>query len=127
MSEKAYEAKITNASRELTAKEKIMMKDISDAIQIDDATKEDSVIIPVDMYAVLSVHNEKSDTKDYEKYIIVDKQGVKYVTGSESFFRSFMDIVDEMTDAGEEEITIRAYRKPSKNYVGKDFLTCSIV
>ena len=74
------------------------------------------------------VHNEKSDNKDYSKIVVVDKGGTKYVTGSESFGTSLSDIVDEMVDAGEgENITVEVYRKDSKNYKGKQFITCSIV
>ncbi len=72
------------------------------------------------------LHNEKSDNKDYINFIVVDKDGEKYVTGSQSFISSFTDIVDEMLEAGETDITIEVYRKESKNYKGKDFITCSI-
>ena len=37
------------------------------------------------------------------------------------------DILDELADAGETDCTIEVYRKESKNYKGKDFITCSIV
>ena len=35
------------------------------------------------------------------------------------------EIAEEMEDAG-EEYAIKAYRVPSKNYKGKEFLTCSV-
>ena len=74
----------------------------------------------------LSIHNEKSDNVDYENYVIIDKNGDKYVTGSASFWSSFMDIYNEMQ--GEEEAwSIKAYKLDSKNYKGKKFLTCSII
>ena len=37
------------------------------------------------------------------------------------------EIIEEMQDAGETDIQIEVYRKPSKNYKGKDFITCSII
>lgn len=120
-----YSVEIKETSRELTAKQRIALKDTSDAIKLDIACDEDTVIEPVD-YAVLSIHNEKSDNVDYENYVIIDKNGDKYVTGSASFWNSFMDIYNEMQ--GEEEAwSIKAYKLDSKNYKGKKFLTCSII
>ena len=128
-----YEAKITYSSKELTAREKIKLKDLTNAIQLDEATQnaefEDAgnLVITPDYYAEVSVHNEKSDSKDYVKFVVVDTNGTKYVTGSESFITAFKDIVDEMADAGEEEgYDIEVYRMESKNYKGKSFITCSL-
>lgn len=121
-----YSVSIKETSKELTAKQRIALKDTTNAVKLDEATQIEPVIIDVDMYAVLNIHNEKSENPDYENYIVVDKNGTKYVTGSMSFWSSFMDIFSEM--AGEDEdYSIKAYRVPSKNYKGKDFITCSIV
>lgn len=122
-----YKAVIKEASMELTPKMKIMLKNTTDTIALDDATKESPVTINVDGYVVLSIHNEKSDNKDYTKYVIIDKDGARYQTGSESFWTAFLDIYEEMTDAGENDFQIKAFRMPSKNYAGRDFLTCSII
>lgn len=122
-----FSVKIKETSKELSAREKIRIKDTGNAIKLDEATAGAPVVIAVDMYAVLEIHNEKSDNKDYLNYVIVDKGGNKFVTGSESFWTSFKDIVDEMMDAGEEDFEIEVYRKDSKNYKGKQFITCSIV
>ena len=121
-----FEAKIREASKELTAKERVKFKDTTNAIQLDDATKESGLLISPDFYVILDIHNEHSEDKDYVKYVIVDKSGTKFVTGSESFFSAFKSIVDEM-DGTDEEYEIEVYRLPSKNYKGKEFLTCSIV
>ena len=121
-----YSVEIKETSRELTAKQRIALKDTSDAFKLDIACDENAIIIePVD-YAVLAIHNEKSDNVDYENYVIIDKNGDKYVTGSASFWSSFMNIYNEMQ--GEEEPwSIKAYKLDSKNYKGKKFLTCSII
>ena len=129
---KGYTSTVREVSKEISVKEKIMLKDTSNAESIDILTQEASfnnekVLIDVDYYAILDIHNEKSDNKDYINFIIVDKSGNKYVTGSESFITTFTDIYEEMKGAGEENITIEIYRKESKNYKGKDFITCSIV
>ena len=121
-----YEAKIAYSSKELTAKERIKMKDTGDAVRLDEATRDGSLLIDPDYYVILAVHNEKAvDNKDYEQLIITDKDGTKYVTGSQAFTDSFQMIWDEMADSG-EDFQIKVYRVPSKNYSGKDFLTCSI-
>lgn len=125
---KGYSVKITDAIVELTAKEKIMCKDFTNATSLDEATTEnDELIINVANVVTCEVHNEKSDNKDYIKYVVIDTAGNKFVTGSESFATSLLDIVDEMHDAGEEEITIKVYRMDSKNYKGKQFITCSVI
>lgn len=121
-----YEAKITHSSKELTAREKIKLKDLTNAVQIDEATQASDLVITPDYYAEVAVHNEKSDSKDYVKFVVVDTNGTKYVTGSESFITAFKDIVDEMADAGEEVYDIEVYRRESKNYKGKSFITCSL-
>ena len=120
-----YSVLIKESSRELTAKQRIALKDTTGAVKLDEATQVEPVIINVDMYAILAIHNEKSENPDYDNYIVVDKNGTKYVTGSASFWSSFMDIFTEME--GEDEAwTLKVYRVPSKNYKGKDFITCSI-
>lgn len=121
-----YSVKIVNASKELSARDRVAVKDTTNAIALDDATKDSPLVIAIDYYVELAIHNEKSEDKDYKKYVVVDKSGNKFVTGSESFFTAMLEIMDEMTDAG-EDFEIQVYRMPSKNYKGKEFLTCSIV
>ena len=122
-----YKAVVERASKELSVKEKIMLKDMSDAVKLDDVVKENALIISPDYYAIVAVHNEKSDTKDYKKIVLVDKDGTKYTTGSMPFITTFEDIGDEMADAGEDDYAIKIYPKESKNYKGKYFITCSII
>lgn len=120
-----YSVSVVESSKELTAKEKVMLKDVSNAIKLDEATQNGKVIIKPVAYVVLSIHNEKSDNKDYENYLIIDENNDKYVTGSASFWNSFCDIWSDMIGE-DEEWMLECYRLPSKNYKGKDFLTCSI-
>lgn len=121
-----YSVKIVNASKELSARDRVAVKDTTNAIALDDATKDSPLVIAIDYYVELAVHNEKSEDKDYKKYVVVDKTGNKFVTGSESFFTAMLEIMEEMADSG-EDFEIQVYRMPSKNYKGKEFLTCSIV
>lgn len=127
-----YSATIKETTHELSARERIMMKDTTNAKKIDTAIDESEggkiVINPAD-YVVLSIHNEKSkDRKDYENYLIIDRNGDKFYTGSPSFWSSFMEIWNEMkADGSDEDFAIEVYKVPSKNYSGKDFITCSII
>ena len=121
-----YEAKVIEASRQLTAKERIKFKDLTDAVSIDEATKDGAISISVKDYAIIQVHNENSDNKDYKKYVLEDNNGTLYATGSESFWKSFMDIWTEMAEES-EEWELKIYKKDSANYKGKQFITCSIV
>lgn len=121
-----YSVKVVECSKELTAKERIRLKDTSNAIKLDKACNgEEKVVISPSGYAILSVHNDKADPTDYEQYVIFDEAGNKFVTGSKSFWNSFSDIFMEMSEE-DEEYEIEVYKLPSKNYNGK-FLTCSIV
>jgi hypothetical protein len=121
-----YTVSVVETSKELTGKQKIQLKDTTDCVRLDQATLEGNVIIDVDFWAELAIHNEKSDDKDYTNYVVVDKSGVRYVTGSEAFWSAFRNIFDDMSHC-DEEWTLKVYRKPSKNRQGKDFITCSVL
>lgn len=120
-----YNVSIRSASKELTAREKIRFKDTTASASLDEVVQVGSplIITPVN-YAVLEIHNEKSDNKDYVKYVIEDSDGNLYTTGSESFFTTFHDINADMEG---EEYQLEIYKRPSKNYSGKYFITCTIV
>lgn len=122
-----YAAKVIESSKELSPKERIKLKDTGNAVKMDMVLdgEEPLVITPV-MYAILSVHNDKADDPDYQQYMVVDESGTKFVTGSTSFWNSFIEIWTEMKDE-EEEWMLEIYKKDSKNYSGKKFITCSIV
>ena len=123
---RGYSVEIKETNKELKAKERIALKDTSNATKLDEACNEGEVVITPVAFAVLGIHNEKSDNKDYENYILQDVSGEKFVTGSASFWDSFMDIYTDMSGE-DEEWSIKAYKLDSKNYKGKKFLTCSII
>lgn len=124
-----YSVKIIESSIELSAKEKIAFKNFDDCVQLDAAITGDDDKININPYGyvVVEVHNEKSDNKDYLKYIILDKDGTRYTTGSEPFYTTFRGIYDEMSLAPDEEWSLEVYKRDSKNYKGKSFLTCTII
>lgn len=121
-----YEVKIGYCNKELTARERIKLKDTTNAVALDEATEGSSLVISPSIWAELEIHNErnKDGNVDYMKYVIIDEAGTKYVTGSESFWTSFLEIAAEM---GEEAFDVEAYKVDSKNYKGKQFISCSIV
>lgn len=114
---------IINSSKELTARERIAFKDVTNAIKLDIATLDGAFEITPTGYITLGV---ETDEKEYEQYVILDNAGNKFTTGSKSFMSAFLDIFNELKDEG-DEYTITIYRVPSKNYKGKDFITCSLV
>ena len=126
-----YSATITESSRELTAKERVMFKDLANAQNLNEFTKEAIAsgvkpIVNVKDYAIVSVHNEASEDKDYNNYLLIDNEGNKYYTGSVSFWNKFMDIYKEMSTV-DEEWAIELRLVSSKKYAGKEALTCSLV
>lgn len=122
-----YAVQIIDSSKELSARDRVSLKNFDEMIALDEAVNAETprLMIDVSDYVVASVHNEKSDNVDYEKYIIIDKNGQRYITGSQPFFSTFKEIWDEM--AGEnEDWGITVYKRESNNYKGKEFLTCCI-
>ena len=90
-----YNVTISQASKELTKKEKVALKDTTNCVRLDEATKNGNVVITPEYYAVLDVHNEKaSGDKDYRQFIIADADGTLYLTGSTSLFNSFIKIFE---------------------------------
>lgn len=121
----SYTAEIVKSNRELSKKEKVMYKNASDCKRLDDeTTKSGSLVIAPVLWIELSVHNDKAKNPDYTQYIIVDKDGTSYLTGSENFYNNFTSIAEEMEG---EEFEVEVYRKPSKNFSGKEFLTCKLI
>lgn len=121
-----YEVNIIESSRQLTGKEKVQIIDTSDCIKLDKATQVEAVLIDPDYYATLEVHNDKASDPVYNTYIVVDKNGTRYSTGSTSFWTSFINIMKAMAEET-EPWTLKVYRLPSRNREGKDFITCSVI
>ena len=127
-----YSTKIVSSSRELTVKEKITLKDFNDCTGLDTVvTNEQGFIIDPDVIVEVQVHNERAkDDKDYTTIVILDKDGTKYSTSSNSLRDSISDIMDELADLDENDradLKIQVFKKPSKNYSGKYFLTATVV
>lgn len=132
--ERNYNAVVKNSSKELSKREKLKITTLSDAQSLEEpvnVAKENAVdfIITPAQWAIVDIHNERSKgAKDYTTLVIIDKDGFKYKTSSDSFINAFIDIWDGMTEDGsEEEFEIKIFGLPAKNYSGKYFLTCAII
>ena len=121
----AFTVEIKETSKELAKKDRVKVKDLGNSVKLDEVTNDGDFIIKPQAYAILSIHNPKSkDNPDYENIMILDDAGTKYATGSTSFIRAFFDIWSEMEG---EEFEIVCYKRDSKNYKGKKFLSCSVL
>ena len=129
-----YSAKIVElwGKENLTPKERIQLADMVDVEAIDAVLAEnpEGIQIDVDFFYVVDVHNDspKVENSDYTKYVIVAKDGKKYATGSENFFRQFERYYQELKEYDLlNEFTVRLFRTPSPTYRDKYFITCSLV
>lgn len=130
-----YKAVVAGSRKKLTAKERIAIKSLADTVELNDAVQNDTgVMINLDNVVTVQVHNEKSDNKDYNKYVYIDKDGTKYVSGSEPLYTAIDDIMDDITDAiadgemsEEDDIMIKVIKKESDNYKGQMFLTAVLI
>lgn len=121
-----YKSTIAFANKELSAKEKVKLKDTTNAVQLTDAVENGSLVLDLDFYVILHIENDKAEDKEYDQIVLVDKGGCKFVTGSKTFMSTLAVIDDEMSNTN-EDYQIEVYTVESKNHKGKSFLTCSIV
>ena len=122
-----FSVEIAETSKEFTKRERVMLKDTGNAYKLDDIVQLDAPItITPTAYAVLKIHNSKGDNPDYTNLVVLDSENNKYITGSPTFCNKFFDIWAEMYDP-DEPFSIEIYKRESKNYKGKNFLSCSIV
>ena len=130
-----YKAVVKESVKGLTAREKIAIKALNDVTELNDlVTPEQAIMINIDNVVTVQVHNDKSDNQDYNKYVYIDKDGAKYVSGSEPLYTTVKDILSDIEDAiadGEmdetEDITIKVMKKESANYKGQMFLTAELI
>lgn len=120
---------VSETLKELTKKDLLQLKDLSDAVKLDQATQESvtGAYIIADVKNIVSmnlVSDDPQNPQEYAKTVIVDADGNRYVTGSDSFARRVWEIAKEMDG---EPFGLRVYRRPSKNYAGREFLSCSVI
>ncbi len=122
----AFTTNIVGGNREYTKRDALFMTDTANAKNINTVMeKEGSLRLSVNDYAEVQVHNDASkENKDYTNYIYVDENGNKYYTGSSSFHDAFMRIYEMMEG---EPFEVDVVQIPSKNYAGRNVLSCTIV
>ena len=137
MSNRDYEVTITGSSLEkIRGTERLRYTNFAGMVQLDDIISDDGVKTALDItgYVECHVHNDKSDTPEYDKLVLIAKDGELYLTGSDSFKRGFIEIFEALTDDFVEDgiapqdrvYPILAFKAPSKNIKGKTFLCCAV-
>lgn len=137
MSNTEYNVEITGSSLDkIRGTERLRYTNFAGMIQLDDITYDNGEKVALDItgYVECHVHNEKSDTVEYDKIVLIGKDGDLYLTGSDSFKRGFIEIFDALTDdftddgiAPQDRVyPIVAFKSPSKNIKGKTFLCCGV-
>lgn len=121
-----YRVTIKETSRELSPLERVKFKDTTDCIRLDSELDNiETLLIKVSAFVVLEIENDKADNKIYPNFVLVDENGTRYITSSQTFFNTFLNIYDELRGC-DEEWQLKIFKVPSKNYTGKKFITCSI-
>lgn len=121
-----YRVTIKETSRELSPLERVKFKDTTDCIRLDSELDNiETLLIKVSAFVVLEIENDKADNKIYPNFVLVDDNGTRYITSSQTFFNTFLNIYDELRGC-DEEWQLKIFKVPSKNYTGKKFITCSI-
>ncbi len=117
-----YNVEITETSRELSKKERVQLK-TNAGTKLDEIAP--VVLENITGYAKLHVTNPSlKSNPEYDHYVILTEGG-NYYTGSPSFMETFMAIWSEMS--GEDDWGIEVFKRDSKNYAGKQFLSCALV
>lgn len=128
MSER-YSTQVKESS-ELTKREVIKLSTIKDTVGLDDVTKDGAFDLQYKGYVLFAVHNAAAEQTDYEKLLILDEGGTVYSTSSSSFIAAFSDLMNMVAelkaDGDTEPVVIHCTRHESKNYKGKQFLSCSL-
>ena len=124
-----FEVKITGSMIELSPRERVSFKSLDVAEPLDSLTENGQTVrVNIGNIVTMSVHNEKAkENKDYNVFILVDKEtGKRYRSGSVSLYNSISDIMEEMQGI-DEDVIVEIYKRESKNYKGKGFLTFYLV
>lgn len=117
-----YEAKIISGTRELTKREAIRIKDFSSFSKLKEIPTGEVIKNVTGLFSV-HVVNDKSESGEYDTYVIEQDGGKNYIsTGSTPFADSLSDILSDFRDESgfpEEQIDIQVTRFPSKNNAGE--------
>lgn len=137
MENRDYDVTVVASSFEkLRGRDRLRYTNFSTMLQMDDIVNEDGTKVPLDItgYVKAHVHNGQIEESDYDKLVLIGKDGDLFVTGSDSFTDSFIEIFEALTDdfvddgipVNERVYPIIAYKRPSNNIKGKTFLCCGV-
>lgn len=122
----AYYANISASSCPLSVAEKLAYEDTSDMVSLNDA-ENDTIIEGITRWVKVDIHNDRTENTDYGIFVI-ETDDRQYYTSSPSFEESFRHIWDVVAeDLGDEtavKVDIKVKKIPSKNYKGKEILSC---
>lgn len=121
---------IEAGGREFTKKEIAVIKtSLQSCIDINAATENgNSLTLSVAAYAVLEIENDRSKGETvYQKIMIVDNDGRMYITGSPSFIENFCSVMEVMDGEDPDSWGLEIFQMESRNYKGKNFITCKVV
>ena len=125
-----YKAKVVDSWKELSVKEKIAYKETDAYDKLDEMVTPDTpLVVSLENYITIHVENPASENPEYNQYLVVTTEGDVYVTSSDTFDSSIKSILEEIDEAGEDEVgewQLKIYKRESNNFKGKHFLTCSI-
>lgn len=125
----AREVKILKSLRDLSVKERVMIKGNLDTKKINSILKTEQVldINNITDIVILHVHNDEApdgSDKDYDTVILSD--GVSYYnTSSQATINTLSDLLDEEDLKEIEDFGLHFYKQPSKNNEG-DIILCNI-
>lgn len=127
----AYSAEVAQASRQLTAAQKLAYEDTSDMRSLNEVSA-DMIIEGIVNWAWVKIHNDRlEENPDYDVFVIDTESGEQFYTSSPSFREAFTHIWEVVgSDWNNEEpmkIDIKLKRIPSRNYKGKEILSCKYV
>lgn len=125
--ERIFKAKVDYGSREFTKSEAISLTDFNAMVKLDEHIEDEGAAVVLDLaaYFIVDVTNKKSEKENYNVYVYEAEDGVRYYTSSESAQNAIEDIVEAYDS--EFPIPVKFYKKPSKNYSGKMFITASVI
>lgn len=121
---------IEAGGREFSKKEVAVIKtSLQSCVDINAATENgNSLTLSVAAYAVLEIENDRSKgEKVYQKIMIVDNDGRMYITGSPSFIENFRSVMEVMDGEDPDSWGLEIFQMESRNYKGKNFITCKVV
>lgn len=113
-----YNVTITNRSRELSMEEEFMVESFSDGVKLREGME-----LTVKGWAKVHVENARSDSKEYDEFVILTGAGVAF-TSSEAFEKGLMQIEGKMESKGlsGKSYRIRVTAKESKKNKSRSFI-----